>query len=233
LNSESKTAVRGSTIQMQSLKTEDSPSPWEEKSGISRAWTINFDSTGGTPRYFEFNLKRGTITNRLRNQRIFLLAGDTWAEMEAGMRETFGTSAYVFLERMGRNYGASVARKLKTKVKSLGILKQLAASAGYGTFSMRADEETGAWIRVHALDCVFCHGFNEDHDCTFLSGIIQGMAEEFYGKEYMILRRKCYSSPMTGHICEIVLQESTYDFVARKRRPVSSKKYNPLGEDFR
>jgi predicted hydrocarbon binding protein len=196
-----------------------------------RSWALNASNDEIT-QFYEFNPTEGTIISKLRNQRTFMVAADTWADMEFGVRETFGSGAYVFLERMGHSYGSSSARKLKPYVRSLSILKKMASAAGFGTFSVRSDEESGTWIRVHALGCVFCHGFGADHDCSFLSGIVQGMAEEFYNKHYMIIRRKCYISSDNLHTCEVVLQEAYYD-PKRKRRVAVERAPNPLGEEFR
>ena len=195
-----------------------------------RSWALNIGNSE-TRQYFEFNPAEGSIINNLRNQRVFILGGDIWADMEAGLRETFGSGTSVFLERMGHSYGASAARKLKPYVRTISILKKVAATGGYGTFSIRSDDENGSWVRVHALRCVFCHGFGTDHDCSFLSGIVHGMAEEFYNKTYIILRKKCYATRWLPHTCEIVLQEAYYD-PTEKRRPIVEKAKNPLGEEF-
>jgi predicted hydrocarbon binding protein len=181
--------------------------------------------------FFEFIHSNGSIVNKPGNSRVFVLGADSWANMEAALYEAFSSEASMFLEKMGRAYGASSARKLKPFVQSVSVLQKIAIGAGLGTFVITADEEAGTWIRINAQDCVFCHGFGSNHDCSFLSGIAQGMAEEFYNKQYQFIRKKCH---VIGekHTCEVVLQETYYDPIHKRRRIVELAQ-NPLGEEFR
>ena len=195
-----------------------------------RSWALSLDSSE-MKQYFELRPQEGIILNRMKTQRVFVVGADSWADMERGLNESFGTGSIVIMEKLGLYYGSSAGRKLKGRVGTISALQKLAAGAGFGTFRIRADEEKGSWIRVDSLGCVFCEGFGADHNCAFLSGLVQGMAEEFYGKRYIILRRKCHS--LNGrHTCEVVLQESYYDPI-EKRRLILSRMSNPLGEEFR
>jgi predicted hydrocarbon binding protein len=204
--------------------------PFLERPAPHRSWSLSLDSSE-MKQHFEFRNQQGVILNRLSNQRVFVVGSDSWADMENGLNQTFGTGSKVIMEKLGLYYGTSAARKIKGLVGTISELRRLAARAGFGTFRIRADEETGSWIRVDALECVFCEGQGSDHDCAFLSGMIQGMAEEFYSKNYTIIRRKCHV--LNGrHTCEIVLQEAYYDPI-QKRRPILSRLDNPLGEEFR
>jgi predicted hydrocarbon binding protein len=184
----------------------------QELQNPSRTWLVGFDSSQVT-QSFEFDPARGIISNKLRNNRVFLLGADVWQDVEDEMFHVFSAGAYIILKKIGRAYGTSVARKLKGEVSSISVLKQLASSAGWGKFFVRLDDEMGSWIRIDVKNCVFCHGSEEafDEGCSFLAGMIQGMAEEFYDKEYSIVRKKCYTTeePEFAHTCEIVLQQAS------------------------
>jgi predicted hydrocarbon binding protein len=195
-----------------------------------RSWALSLDSSE-MKQFFELNPAEGLIVNKLSNSRVFILGADSWTNMERALFEIFSTGATEFLGKMGRAYGGSTARKLKPFVHSVSVLRKIAAGAGFGTFTIQADEETGNWIRVNSQGCVFCQGAGSNHDCSFLSGMVQGMAEEFYNKQYLIIRRKCYVI-REKHTCEVVLQESYYDPVG-KRRKILERTSNPLGEEFR
>jgi predicted hydrocarbon binding protein len=195
-----------------------------------RSWALTMDDHE-LKQYFEFSPSRGMIVNKLANGRVFILGADSWVDMVASLRETFGAGTTVFLLKMGRAYGGSVARKLKTYVKSTSVLHKLSASAGFGTFVVRADEEMGTWIRVNVRDCVFCKESEGHCDCSFLAGVMQGAAEEFYDKQYAIIRRKCYQTA-GRHSCEVVLSEDQ-DTLLRKSRKIRGFPDNPLGEEFR
>jgi predicted hydrocarbon binding protein len=203
---------------------------FDDESAQKRAWSL-FVNGSELSHFLEFSPTKGSISNKLRNSRVFFLSADIWADMETGLYEVFGGGASIFIQRMGRDYGASFARKIKPYVNSVSTLKKLSREAGFGDFAIRADEENGTWIRVHALNCVFCQGRGHDHRCSFLAGIVQGAAEEFYGKSYTLSRSKCYEGDGT-HTCEVVLQESYHD-PPNKRRRLTDKIDNPLGEEFR
>ncbi len=203
---------------------------FEGRQNQLRSWALTMNNSE-LKQFYEFNPNSGIIVNRLRNQRVFVLSADSWADMESGVYQAFGSGASVFLEKMGHNFGASTARNIRSSITSIALLKKLAAGAGFGTFSIRAEEEMGTWIRVDAKGCVFCHGSKSDRDCSFLSGIVHGLAEELYRKQYIIIRRKCYGID-ESHMCEIVLQEAYYDPV-QKRRKIFERALNPLGEEFR
>jgi predicted hydrocarbon binding protein len=198
-----------------------------------RSWTVGMDSSSVT-HLFEFDLRRGIISNELRNARVFLLGADVWQDVESELAKVFSAGAFIILNKIGRAYGSSVAKKLKGQITSITALKQLAASAGWGRFFVRLDEENGSWIRVDAEDCVFCHGDEQSSEegCYLLAGLVQGIAEEFYDREYTVIRKKCYVSDGLDftHTCEIVLQQASEN----PPNEISKKlDWVALGEEFR
>jgi predicted hydrocarbon binding protein len=206
------------------------------ETGLSgRSWMIGTDSSAVT-QLFEYESGRGIISNKLRkDSRVFLLGADVWADVESELTEVFSAGASIILKRIGKAYGAAAARRLKGNVSSMSVLRQMASAAGWGRFFVRLDEENGSWIRVDVKDCVFCDGKKEqssEDGCYLLAGMIQGMAEEFYDREYTIIRKKCYVSdaPEFTHTCEIVLQQAF-----RGCPEETSKKLDwvPVNENFR
>jgi predicted hydrocarbon binding protein len=205
----------------------------QEIKNSPRSWMVGIDSSA-TAQAFEFDPGKGIISNKLKNNRVFFLGADVWQDVTNELVEVFSAGAFIMLKKIGKAYGASVARKLKGQVSSITVLRQLAASAGWGKFYVRLDEENGSWIRIDVKNCVFCHNSAESSDegCYLLAGFVQGIAEEFYDREYAIMRRKCYTSdgPEFTHTCEIVLQQG----IGGSSEDISKKlDWVALGKEYR
>jgi predicted hydrocarbon binding protein len=203
-----------------------------ERRHILRTWALGLnDEDSETVRHsLEFRSKDGVIMNNLGpQQRIFFLGADNWADIESCVDHKTASEPYLILQKMGYKYGDLAAKKLKPPSRSISTLRKIASGSGFGTLNIRT-EENGAWIRVDVENCVFCYGFGREHNCNFLSGIIQGMAEEINDRSYKIIRNQCYLTNGV-HACEVVLQEAYYD-PAAKRRAILGRVDNPLGEEF-
>ena len=181
------------------------------KSQRNQALTSSVDSTP-LDQFYDLNATDGIIVRKLSSSRLFLLNSDTWSDVEKEMIQVFSSAGYVILDKIGHAYGSSFARRAmsESKLTTFGTLQSLALVAGWGKVTVYTDEKEGSWIRVVANDCVFCHGSKNDankNECMFLSGVIRGMAEEFYKRNYAVSRNQCsHSEP---HACEILLEETT------------------------
>ncbi|MDA4129140.1 MAG: hypothetical protein OK457_00060 [Thaumarchaeota archaeon] len=198
-----------------------------------RAWIMGMNSSSVT-QFFEFDSTRGIIINKLSDARVFFLGAEVWRDVEKEFLRTFSIGGFVILRKIGRAYGASFARQLKGKVSSIAVLRQMAAAAGWGHFMVRVDEENGSWIRVDVKECVFCHGNNQipEDGCHLLAGMIQGAAEEFYDREYVILREKCHVRERSElpHVCEIVLQQA---YIGASENGSNKSRRVSISEEFR
>ena len=160
--------------------------------------------------FFEFNPSEGRITSRIGNSRLFLMRAEVWTAIEEELVSSLSTGGSVVIDRMGYAYGTAFAKSIKSLFSSTSIttLQSLASFAGWGTFTAEYDEKKNSWIRVTGKECVFSYrkdGAVQKDNCFFLSGVFRGMAEELYGRKYMVLQNKCYHFGV--HSCEIALQE--------------------------
>ena len=188
--------------------TQESVSPETHLENRSLMATMDPVNVG---QFFVFSPSDGTITNRLSKSRMLLLNSEIWSDVERELIRIFASAGLVILDNIGHAYGTSFAKKIKSQssTPTIGVLQSLASAAGWGKLSVTADEKEGSWIRVISNHCVFCDKSTKGHEkdeCMFLSGLIRGLAEEFYDKNYMVLRNKCFHSGL--HSCEIVLQET-------------------------
>lgn len=207
---------RGETISSNETRQETRSS----KSSQRNRSTAAKEGSRSIAQFFDFSQKDGVIKSGRGNARVFMLGSEMWSDIEKDVVRIFSTAGLVILDNIGHSYGLSFAKRVKSRSKSptINALKNLATTSGWGNFSVSADAKGGSWIRVISKDCAFCHGAegnNPKHECTFLSGVVRGLAEEFYGKEYVVLRNKCFNS--AGHSCEVVLQEASTE-TARGRR---------------
>ncbi len=214
------------------LRKQEAISSEMDKRGL-RSWALTINASHVNQLY-EFNPNDGVIINKLINTRAFILSAKVWADVEIELIKTFSNGAFAIIEKMGNAYGASLAKTIRSHSKSItfGELQNLASTAGWGKISIKCDAKDGTWIRIISNSCVFCQSAEESihkTECTFLSGVIQGMAQEFYSKKYLVIRNRCYGLD-DEHSCEIALQETFYDPILKRRK--YKKANNPLGEEF-
>ena len=142
------------------------------------------------------------------------MRAEVWTAIEEELVGSLSTGGSVVIDRMGHAYGTAFAKSIKSlfSLTTINTLQSLASFAGWGTFSLEYDEKENSWIKVTGKDCIFCYrkdGGVQKDNCLFLSGAFRGIAEELYGKKYMVLHNKCYHSGV--HSCEIALQEVQQD----------------------
>ena len=153
----------------------------------------------------------GEIRDPKLGGRVFLLAASAWAEMRNGLYESVSEPAgRALLWHMGKRYGFSLGSRAKagvnSRAKALRLLAEMATYSGWGLVNLNGDLENGAKIEVEFRNCVFCFGVKDakSPECHFLTGVISGIAEAVFGREFKVSEERC--SAMNHEKCYFIVE---------------------------
>jgi|UniRef100_A0A7J3WAZ8 predicted hydrocarbon binding protein len=140
-----------------------------------------------------------------------MLSGRLFTEMRTLLSESMSRPAVdTLLWHMGNKYGLALGRRTKKMAKTRGEAVELLANAaqrsGWGKITISDGFETTGKMVVVFENCVFCEGLISEKTsaCSFLSGILAGIAESLYDKGVSIQEELCRAAG--GGVCRFNIQ---------------------------
>ena len=167
---------------------------------------------GNIREFYETDGDEGSISRKFgSNGRVFTLSATGWSAVVEEIRIRFDSGAELLLFEMGQYYGTSLALEImKYEIdytKAVNGLLQSASYSGWGKISVKGDLPNGKDISVTVVDCISCHEPNmRKSSCTFLRGMIDGVAETLYGQPFKIRETRCMASE--NDCCEFMLEDN-------------------------
>ncbi|MEM2231212.1 MAG: 4-vinyl reductase [Candidatus Caldarchaeum sp.] len=135
-----------------------------------------------------------------------MLSERLFAEMRVLLSESMSRPAVdTLLWHMGNKYGFALGRRTKKMAKTSGeaveLLAKAAQRSGWGKITVSDNFETTGKMVVVFENCVFCEGLENEKTpaCSFLSGILAGIAESLYDRDVSIQEELCRAAG--GGVC--------------------------------
>ena len=181
-------------------------------------------SAVGLGEFFRLDYKTGAVFNRITEERVQVIPAVLWKVLRKRLAGDFRERAPAINSKIGFVLGSSFAEQIMEHIGDPEILlkrmSEMAASAGWGVFSILGDTRYGSKLTVTVANCTFCddRGLSDSPQCDFLLGVIKGMTDIVFGTPHRVSEVEC--AAMGECVCQVEVEETNEEFF---RRPSASR----------
>jgi predicted hydrocarbon binding protein len=165
--------------------------------------------------FFRLEYRTGSITSRLTDDRMQILPAVRWSKLKEALAQEIDEYAPLALTVIGSTLGSAFVEKMIDEIGEPEALAKhltdVATAAGWGVVSMTGDIRYGSRYVVTVANCAFCEKeeLASTPQCSFLEGILKGMARSVYGTPHKVSEERC--SAMGEALCQFIVEECWSD----------------------
>lgn len=161
--------------------------------------------------FYELDFSKGIIRNKFDKGRVFIISAGTFGIFQDEIYRASTKDAPHLLQGIGRAYGRALAHVRSSQGLNVGAvvdLQVLASVAGWGKVSVIGNLNSDPEPKLTVKDCIFCSPPYKRSiaKCDFLAGVVQGVADELFPKEFKVSEGRCIG--MGDEFCEMKLQRA-------------------------
>jgi predicted hydrocarbon binding protein len=144
-----------------------------------------------------------------------ILPAVRWSKLKEVLSQEIDEYAPLALTVIGSALGSTFVERMMDEVGDPEALAKhladLATAAGWGVVSMTGDVRYGSRYVVTVANCAFCEKeeLASTPQCSFLEGILKGMAGRVYGTPHKVSEERC--SAMGEALCQFTVEECWSD----------------------